>query len=86
MSIVKANTERSTRTDLPRYGNYIDGVVSPPASGAYIPTENPYFGTAWALIARGNAEDVDRAVAAADRALNEGEWPELTPTLCSSTP
>ena len=79
-SIVKENTERSTRTDLPTYGNYIDGVVSPPASGVYFPTENPYFGTAWALIARGNADDVDRAVAAADRAFNEGEWPELTPT------
>ena len=38
------------------------------------------MGTAWALIARSTAEDVNRAVDAADRAFNEGEWPALTPT------
>ena len=79
-SIVKDNAEPSTQIDLPKYGNYINGSISPPSSGAYIPTENPFLGTAWALIARSNAEDVNRAVDAADRAFNEGEWPELTPT------
>ena len=79
-SIVKDDPELATRSELPKYGNYINGAVSPPASGAYIPTENPFLGTAWALIARGNVDDVNRAVDAADRAFNEGEWPGLTPT------
>ena len=65
---------------LPKYGNYIDGMVVPPASGEYIPTENPYTGQAWALIARGNKADVDAAVAAASRAFSVGEWPALTAT------
>jgi len=65
---------------LPKYGNYIDGKVVPPASGEYFPTENPYTGKAWALIARGNKADVDAAVGAASRAFNEGEWPALTAT------
>lgn len=43
---------------LPHYGNYIDGAIVPPASGEYFPTENPYTGEAWAMIARGNKDDV----------------------------
>src|SRR6059058_80971 len=65
---------------LPRYGNYIDGRLIAPVGGKYFPTDNPYTGEAWALIGRGSAEDVDRAVQAADRALNEGEWPQLSPS------
>lgn len=65
---------------LPKYDLYIDGAVVPPASGEYFPTENPYSGEAWALIARGGKADVDAAVAAARRAFTEGEWPKLTPS------
>jgi len=65
---------------LPRYGHYIDGVVVPPASGAYLPTEDPYTGEAWALIGHGTTQDVEAAATAADRALTAGEWPALTPT------
>jgi aldehyde dehydrogenase (NAD+) len=39
--------------ELPKYGNYIDGAVVSPASGEYLPTENPYTGKVWALIGRG---------------------------------
>ena len=66
--------------ELPRYGNYIDGQFVAPAAGKYLPTENPYTGEVWAHIARGNAEDVDRAVTAADRALRTGPWSRLTPS------
>src|SRR6202030_3800527 len=79
-SIVKDDRELATRSELPKYGNYINGAVSPPASGAYIPTENPFLGTGWAFTARGNVDDAHRAVDAADRAFTEGEWPGLTPT------
>ena len=36
--------------------------------------------SAWALMPKGNADDIDRAVEAADKAFNEGEWPALTAT------
>lgn len=65
---------------LPKYGNYIDGKVVPPSSGQYFPTENPFDGQAWALIGRGNKEDVDAAVAAAERAFTSGAWPSLSAT------
>ena len=65
---------------LPKYGNYIDGAFVPPASNAYLTTENPYSGQVWALIGRGNQDDVDAAAAAAERALTEGEWPRMTAT------
>jgi aldehyde dehydrogenase (NAD+) len=66
--------------ELPKYGNYIDGIAQPPASNQYFPTENPFSGQAWALIGRGSKTDVDAAVTAADRAFAEGEWSLLTPT------
>src|SRR5438270_12483788 len=65
---------------LPQYGNYIDGRLVAPVGGKYLPTENPYTGEVWAHIARGNAEDVDHAVTAADRALRRGPWSGLTPS------
>lgn len=64
---------------LPKYGHYIDGAMTPPALGDYFPTENPYSGEPWALIARGGQGDVDAAVTAASRAFN-GEWSALTPS------
>ncbi|MEK7876760.1 MAG: aldehyde dehydrogenase, partial [Pseudomonadota bacterium] len=39
-----------------------------------------YTGKPWALIPRGNAEDVDRAVRAARKAFTAGDWPKLTPS------
>jgi len=65
---------------LPRFGHYIDGAVVEPVAGAYLPTDNPYTGAAWATIARGNAADVEAAVTAADRAFNDGAWPAITPS------
>ncbi len=61
------------------YQHYINGEWVEPASGEWFDTENPYTGEVWARIARGNAEDADRAVKAAKAAF-EGEWSELTAT------
>ena len=44
------------------YQHFIDGSAAAPASNDHFDTINPYTGEAWALIAKGNAEDVDRAV------------------------
>lgn len=61
------------------YGHLIDGVAAPSASGVHFPTENPFTGEVWAMVSRGGAADVDRAVAAAKRA-GEGEWGRLSAT------
>ena len=66
--------------ELPKYGNYIDGAIVPPVSGEYLPTENPYSGKVWALIARSGEGDVAAAAAAAERALTQGEWARTSAT------
>jgi aldehyde dehydrogenase (NAD+) len=54
-------------------GEWVDA-----ASGDYFESDNPYLGEPWALIPRGTASDVDRAVRAAHTAFTSGEWPRLT--------
>ena len=63
---------------MQHYRMYIDGRHVDPVSGAWFESHNPYTGEPWAEIPRGNAEDVDRAVHAADKAFREGPWPQLT--------
>ena len=48
-------------------------------AGSWFDTENPYTGEVWAKIARGNAADVDKAVAAAKAAF-DGVWGTSNPT------
>lgn len=62
---------------LETYKMYIDGKWVDSASGNYFESDNPYTGRPWALIPKGNAEDVDRAVRAAHRAFTSGDWPKL---------
>ena len=64
--------------DVKRYEMYISGGMCPPASGEYMPTDNPYSGKVWAEIARGGKADVDQAVAAAKAALPV--WNALKPS------
>ncbi|NQW01140.1 MAG: aldehyde dehydrogenase [Rhodospirillales bacterium] len=66
--------------ELEKLQMYIDAEGHDPASGAYIETFNPYTGKAWGLVPRGNADDVNCAVAAAKKAFVSGEWPKLTAT------
>ncbi|GGD19454.1 aldehyde dehydrogenase [Aureimonas glaciei] len=62
------------------YQLFIDGEYCDPAGGEWFDTVNPYTGKAWARIPRGGKADVDRAVAAASRALTEGPWATMTAT------
>jgi (Z)-2-((N-methylformamido)methylene)-5-hydroxybutyrolactone dehydrogenase len=62
------------------YGHWIDGQDVAPASGQWIDSADPYRGTPWAKIARGNAADVDRAVVSARRAMYDGPWSRMTAT------
>ena len=58
----------------------IGGEGVAPSSGAWLESFNPYIGEPWALVPRGNAEDVDRAVTAARKAFTSRDWRSLTPT------
>ena len=57
---------------------YVGGEWIDAGSGDYFESDNPYLGEPWALIPRGTAADVDRAVRAAHAAFTSGEWPRLT--------
>ncbi|HYC44473.1 MAG TPA: aldehyde dehydrogenase [Burkholderiales bacterium] len=70
----------TVNASLARYKMFIGGEWVDSASGQTFETANPYTGKPWALIPRGNREDVDRAVRAAHKAFTEGEWPKLTAT------
>ncbi len=52
----------------PRYDHFIGGEYVPPATGKYFENPTPVTGQVFTEIARGTAEDVDRAVAAAEGA------------------
>ncbi len=65
---------------LVKFKMYIEGQWVESASGQHFESHNPFTGQAWALIPRGNAEDVDRAVRAAHKAFTGGEWPKFTPS------
>ena len=62
------------------YQHYIDGKYEDPVGRRWFDTVNPYTGQAWARIPQGCAKDVDRAVAAANRAMREGPWAKMTAT------
>jgi acyl-CoA reductase-like NAD-dependent aldehyde dehydrogenase len=49
------------------------------ASGKTFATVNPATGETLALVAEGDAEDIDRAVQAARKAFDEGPWPHEKP-------
>jgi len=63
---------------MQHYQMYIDGSFTDSSAGATFETENPFTGKVWATVARGNADDVDRAVQAAHRAFTSGEWRTMT--------
>ncbi|MFE5029920.1 aldehyde dehydrogenase family protein [Streptomyces sp. NPDC056656] len=57
----------------------IDGAWTDAQSGETFETTNPATGTVLASVASGGAPDVDRAVAAARRAFEDGAWTDLNP-------
>lgn len=63
---------------MERYRLYIDGKNCEPDGGQWFASESPFTGEVWAEVARGNASDLERAVAAAHRAFTSGAWPALS--------
>ncbi|WP_345817090.1 aldehyde dehydrogenase family protein (plasmid) [Paraburkholderia sp. PREW-6R] len=64
------------------YRHYIANAHVAPDGGAFVDVIDPSTGEPFAAIARGNASDIDRAVAAAQAALGEavdGPWARLSP-------
>ena len=65
-------------TDYTHYKMLIDGQWVPASDGAKFNSLNPTTGKVWATVPEATAEDVDRAVCAADRAFNQGPWPAMS--------
>jgi aldehyde dehydrogenase (NAD+) len=63
---------------MKKHQMYIDGKFIDAASGRWFDSYNPYTGKVWSQVAEGGAEDVDRAVQAAQRAFTQGAWPQMT--------
>ena len=62
----------------PRYGLFIDGQERAPASGEVVVTYNPATEEPLAEVAKGSAEDADRAITAADRSHRK-VWSKMEP-------
>src|SRR5579862_1962744 len=58
----------------------IDGKLVEAASGRYFDVLNPATGLLTAVVAEADAEDVNRAVAAARRAFDDGVWAKVSPS------
>ncbi|MDS9471536.1 aldehyde dehydrogenase [Sporosarcina pasteurii] len=68
------------KTELKTFDMYINGEWTASSSGEYFPSYNPATGEAWARVAKGTAEDVNRAVQAAHQAFVNSEWTNMTYT------
>ena len=66
---------------MKHYQMYIDGEWCDAEDGARLESVNPATGEVWATAAVAGAPEVERAVAAADRALKNGPWAQMTATL-----
>ena len=62
-----------------RIQHYIDGAFVDSVSGATFDVLDPVSNETYVLAAAGAQADIDRAVAAARRAFDEGPWPRMLP-------
>jgi acyl-CoA reductase-like NAD-dependent aldehyde dehydrogenase len=67
-------------TQLPHFPLYIDGAFTEGHAGQVMTSQNPAMGTDWATFACAAPQDVDRAIAAARRVLDDPEWRDMTQT------
>ena len=65
--------------DVTDYSLIIDGENVPAAAGETFDTVSPTTNQVVGHMAKAGLEDVDRAVAAARRAFDEGPWPRMMP-------
>src|SRR5690348_9218122 len=81
--VFQANRERAApllaRLNAEGIGHMIDGKIVPSMSGATFETRSPIDNTVLANVARGNAEDIDRAATAASLAFKS--WRDMPATM-----
>lgn len=65
---------------MQHYQLFIDGAWTEGYAGQVMSSQNPASGEDWATFACASQEDVDRAVAAARRALSEPAWRDMNQT------
>lgn len=65
---------------MKRYQLFINNEWVDPAGGEWFDSTEPFSGSTWAQIPRGDAIDVDRAVQAAAVAFDAPEWRDITAT------
>src|SRR5215207_3394703 len=77
--VFQANRERATpllaKLKAEGIGHMIDGKIVPSISGERFETKSPVDGAVLASVARGNAEDIDRAATAAAQAFKS--WRDM---------
>jgi aldehyde dehydrogenase (NAD+) len=61
-----------------KYQMFVDGGWIDSSEDKWIEARNPYSGDVWAMIPKGNSNDVHMAVTAAHRAFSDSEWSNLT--------
>ena len=66
--------------ELKTYKMLIDGEWVGASDGGSFDSVNPATGDVWCRVPEATAEDVDRAVRAADRAFTSGTWAEMLPS------
>ncbi|WP_028046606.1 5-carboxymethyl-2-hydroxymuconate semialdehyde dehydrogenase [Cellulomonas sp. URHE0023] len=82
----KVTAQRHLPADLPdRIQHYVGGENVDSADGATFPVLDPASNETYLHAAAGKRVDVDRAVAAARRAFDDGPWPRLLPRERSRT-
>jgi 5-carboxymethyl-2-hydroxymuconic-semialdehyde dehydrogenase len=75
-----AGTSRHVPEGLPAHlPHFIDGELRDSVSGATFEVLDPVSNRTYATASAGRAEDVDAAVAAAQRAFTDGPWPTTAP-------
>lgn len=65
---------------MQHYQLFIDGAWTEGSAGQVMSSQNPATGKDWATFACASPEDVDRAVAAARRALEDPSWRDMAQT------
>ncbi len=64
---------------MEQYKLYIDGAFVNAADGATYESIDPGTGLPFASVAQAGLADAERAIAAAKKAFDKGEWPRMTP-------
>jgi gamma-glutamyl-gamma-aminobutyraldehyde dehydrogenase len=67
------------QTPVPAFEHIVDGQRRPASDGGRMNVVSPIDGSPLTTFARGTADDVDAAVAAARRAFDDGRWSGLAP-------